>query len=470
MSELWKLDAVELAGLIRARKVSAREAVDQALARLDAVNPTLNAVVLALHDEARKAADDADRALARGDTPGALHGVPVTTKVNLDQKGLPTDGGVVAFKNLIAPQDNPTIANMRKAGAIIIGRTNTPCFSMRWFTDNALHGLTLNPWNRNRTAGGSSGGAASATAAGIGAIGQGNDIAGSIRFPAYCCGLVGLRPTYGRIPAFNFTATAKRPITSALMAVQGPLTRTVRDARLAFAAMAVPDPLDPRCVALPLEGPPPKAPIRVAMVVDPAGRGGVAPEIAAAIRQAAGWLEQAGYVIEEVEPPQLGDVIDLWGRMAMDDVIAALEPSVAKYGDEPIKKSLGLWREVFPARAAEQVLEALADRDTLLRLWESFLEERPLILTHSSAELPFEVGQDLIDLATTKRMMRAQSIQLAVPSLGLPAVSVPTGTASGLPVGVQLIGPRYREDLCLAAAEVIERRSGFGKPVDPFVS
>ena len=470
MSELWKLDAVELAGLIRARKISAREAVDQALARLDAVNPTLNAVVLALHDEARKAADDADRALARGDTPGPLHGVPVTTKVNLDQKGLPTDGGVVEFKSLIAPQDNPTIANMRKAGAIIIGRTNTPCFSMRWFTDNALHGLTLNPWNRNRTAGGSSGGAASATAAGIGAIGQGNDIAGSIRYPAYCCGLVGLRPTYGRIPAFNFTAAAKRPITSALMAVQGPLTRTVRDARLAFAAMAVPDPLDPRCVALPLEGPPRKTPIRVAMVIDPAGRGGVAPEIAAAIRQAAGWLEQAGYVVEEVEPPQFGDVIDLWGRMAMDDVIAALEPSVAKYGDEPIRKSLGFWREVFPARGAQQVLEALADRDTLLRLWEGFLEERPLILTPTSAELPFEVGQDLVDLATTKRMMRAQSTQLAVPALGLPAVSVPTGTASGVPVGVQLIGPRYREDLCLAAAEVIERRSGFGKPVDPFVS
>ena len=206
------------------------------------------------------------------------------------------------------------------------------------------------------------------------------------------------------------------------------------------------------------------------MVVDPAGRGGVAPQIAAAIRQAAGWLEQAGYVIEEVEPPQFGDVIDLWGRMAMDDVIAALEPSVARYGDEAIKKSLGFWRGVFPARGAQQVLEALADRDTLLRLWEGFLEERPLILTHSSAELPFEVGQDLVDLATTQRMMRTQSTQLAVPALGLPAVSVPTGTAGGVPVGVQLISRRYREDLCLAAAEAIERRSGFGKPVDPFVS
>jgi amidase len=470
MTDLWKLDGVETAALIRARKVSTREVITAALARLDAVNPAINGVVLALHEEALAAADEADRALARGDAVGALHGVPATTKINLDQKGCPTDGGVAAFKDLMADRDNPVIANMRAAGMIIVGRTNAPAFSMRWFTDNELHGATLNPWSRDHTAGGSSGGAAAATAAGIGAIAQGNDIAGSVRFPAYCCGLVGLRPTYGRVPAFNFTATGKRTISSALMAVQGPLTRTVRDARAALAAMAVGSVYDNRWVDVPLEGPPARKPIRVAMVVDPGERGGVAPEVAAAVRQAAGWLTDAGYAVEEVSPPEFGAVIDLWNRMAMDDVIAGLELSVAKWGDQAIQTSLGLWRAVFPARDTGEVLDALADRDRLLRLWQLFLEERPLILTHSCAELPFRVGLDLVDAPTTKRMMTAQSTQLAVPVLGLPAISVPTGIAKGLPVGVQLIAGRYREDLCLAAAGAIEARAGLLTPIDPVFS
>lgn len=470
MTDLWKLDAVETASLIRAKKASAREVVTDTLKRLDAVNPTLNAITLVLHEEALTAADEADKALARGDAVGPLHGVPATTKVNLDQKGCPTDGGVVEYKNLMATRDNPVIANMRAAGMIIVGRTNAPAFSMRWFTDNELHGLTLNPWNKDRTCGGSSGGAASATAAGIGAIGQGNDIAGSVRFPAYCCGLVGLRPTYGRIPSFNFTSTARRQISSALMAVQGPLTRTVRDARAAFRAMAVGSPYDNRCVDVAFEGPPVKKPMRVAMVIDPAERGGVAPEVAAAIRQAAAWLTEAGYSIEEIAPPEFGAVIDLWDRIAMDDVIAGLEPMVEKYGDRGIRTSLGFWRKVNPTGDLKDMIEALMERDRLLRLWQLFLEERPLILTHSSAELPFKVGLDLIDVPTTKHIMRAQSTQLAVPVLGLPSIAVPTGVVDGLPLGVQLIAGRYREDLCLEAAEAIEARAGLRTPIDPFFS
>lgn len=470
MTDLWKLDGFETAALIRAKKVSAREVIADTLKRLDAVNPTINAVTLALHEEALAAADAADTALARGEAVGPLHGVPATTKVNLDQKGCPTDGGVVEYKNLMADRDNPVIANMRASGMIIVGRTNAPAYSMRWFTDNELHGRTLNPWNKERTCGGSSGGAAAATAAGIGAIGQGNDIAGSVRFPAYCCGLVGLRPTYGRIPSFNFTSTARRQVSAALMAVQGPLTRTVRDARVALRAMSVGSPYDNRCVDVPFEGPPAKKPIRVAMVVDPAGRGGVAPEIVAAIQRAAAWLTEAGYIVEEIAPPEFGTVIDLWAQLAMDDVIAGLEPMVEKHGDHAIRTSLGLWRKAFPGSGPKEMIEAMMERDRLLRLWQLFLEERPLILTHSSAELPFRVGLDLVDVPTTAHMIRAQSTQLAVPVLGLPSIAVPAGVADGLPLGVQLIAGRYREDLCLEAAEAIEARAGLRTPVDPFVS
>ena len=466
MSELWKLDAVELAQLIRRREVSCREAVDATLARLDAVNPRINAVVLALHEEARAAADAADRAQAEGKPSGQLHGVPVTTKVNLDQRGCPTDNGVVAFKNLIAGRDNPTIANLRKAGAIVIGRTNTPGFSMRWFCDNDLHGLTRNPWNPRITSGGSSGGAASAVAAGIGAIAQGNDIAGSVRYPAYCCGVVGLRPTFGRIPGLNFTATGVRTISSQLMAVQGPLTRRVRDARLAFAAMAAGDPHDVRWVDVPLTGPPPRKPIKVALVVDPAGRGVDAP-VAAAMRKAATWLQDAAYAVEEISPPRFGEAIDLWAKLAMDDVIAALEPSVAKYGDEGIRVSLGHWRAMHPRGSAQVVLDALGERDRLLREWQLFLEDWPLVLTPVSTEPPFEVDLDIRDRASAERTWRAQATQLAVPVLGLPAISVPTGQHDGVPLGVQLIAGRYREDLCLDAAEAIEARADVATPVTP---
>ncbi len=297
-SALWRLPAAELAALIRAGKVSCREAAADALARLDAVNPHLNAVVRPRHEEALAEATAADEVLARGGPVGPLHGVPITIKVNVDMAGCPTDNGVVAFKELMATRDNPVVANLRRAGGIVIGRTNAPAFSMRWFTDNTLHGATRNPWDAGRTPGGSSGGAAAATAAGIGAVGHGNDIAGSVRYPAYCCGLVGLRVSYGRVPSYNFSAPAARPISAQLMAVQGPLTRRVRDARLALAAMAGTDPYDPRCVDMPLEGPAPPRPIRVALVTNPAGRGGVAPAVADTVRQARRTQAEAGYAVE----------------------------------------------------------------------------------------------------------------------------------------------------------------------------
>jgi amidase len=464
---LWALDAVELAEMIRRRAVSCREAVSAALARLDAVNPRINAVVHPRHEAALAEATAADQALARGAAVGPLHGVPITIKVNVDLAGCPTDNGVVAFKDLVATRDNPVVANLRRAGGIVVGRTNTPAFSMRWFTDNALHGATRNPWDPARTPGGSSGGAAAATAAGIGAVGHGNDIAGSVRYPAYCCGLVGLRVSYGRVPSYNFTSAALRPISAQLMAVQGPLTRRVRDARAAFAAMAVADPDDPRCSDVPLEGPAVQRPARVALVPDPAARGGVAPAVAAAVRQAGRWLADSGYAVEEVEPPELGAVADLWAALAMDDVIAALEPAAAQYGDAGIKQALGLWRAVHPPRDPRHVLEALAQRDRLLRLWELFLQDHPLVVTPASNEPPFPVDLDLVDADTTRRIMHAQIMQLAIPVLGLPAVSVPTGVVNGLPMGVQIVAGRFREDLCLEAAAAIEARAPMPTPLDP---
>lgn len=217
--ELWRWSATDLARAIARGAISSEDATRSVLGRIESVNPRVNAVVDVMADEALQAAREADTARRSGAPCGPLHGVPTTVKVNVDTKGRATTNGVVAFRDLVATEDSPVVANLRNAGAVIVGRTNTPAFSHRWFTDNELHGPTRNPWGKGLTPGGSSGGAAAALAAGMGAIAHGNDYGGSIRYPAYACGVAGLRPTPGRVPAFNPSATAERPITAQLMSV-----------------------------------------------------------------------------------------------------------------------------------------------------------------------------------------------------------------------------------------------------------
>ncbi len=463
---LWAWDAADLAAAVRTRAISAKEAVGAALDRLAAVNPKINAVVQVLADEAMAAADAADARVRRGEPLGPLHGVPVTIKVNVDQRGCATTNGVVAFRDNIAAADAPPVANWKKAGAIIIGRTNTPAFSWRWFTDNDLHGRTLNPWNSGITPGGSSGGAAAALAAGIGALAHGNDIGGSIRYPAYVCGLVGIRPSLGRVPSFNPTAPEERPLTSQIASVQGPLARCVKDLRLGLAAMSAFDPRDPWWVPAPLEGPPPRRPIRIALCVDPGGAG-VAPEVGAALRQAALWLAEAGYAVEEKEPPHFTEAVDLWHATVGVESRLTLLPLIEQYGDAAVKTMARAFDARLPALDLAGFGKALARRSTLLRAWMEFFEDCPLILMPLSCEKPFPAGFDQQGEAAVQRLLTAQRTQFPPATLGLPGISVPTGLSGGVPMGVQLIAGRYREDLLLAAAEIIEARASMATPIDP---
>src|SRR5881396_2144726 len=280
--DLWRWDAVDLAAAIRTRRISSHEATRAVLERLAAVNPVLNAVTVLLADQALAAADRADAAVCRGEALGPLHGVPVTIKENVDQEGAATANGVPAFKDLMATTDSPPVANWKRAGAVIVGRTNTPAFSLRWDTDNELRGRTFNPWSRRHTPGGSSGGAAAALAVGIAPLAHGNDYGGSIRYPAYCCGVAGIRPTLGRVPGHNTTSPVERPPTAQLMAVNGPMARRVRDLRAALAAMAAGDPRDPWWAPAPLLGELAARPVRVALTIDPAKQG-VHADVAAAV-------------------------------------------------------------------------------------------------------------------------------------------------------------------------------------------
>jgi amidase len=358
------------------------------------------------------------------------------------------------------------VANWKRAGAVIVGRTNTPGFSLRWDTDNALRGRTFNPWARERTPGGSSGGAASALASGIAPLAHGNDLGGSVRYPAYCCGVAGIRPTLGRVPAYNQTAGDERPPSLQLMSVQGPLARRVRDVRLGLAAMAQRDPRDPWWVPAPLAGPPAARPIRVALSVDPAKQG-VHPDVAAAIRAAGAALSEAGYAVEEADPPDVMGVTDCWAALIDTEIRHVMLPYILKHGDADVIRCTELMLEAGADLGLDDYLKTLARRATHLRDWMLFFERYPLVVGPVSTEPPFAVGFDVEDLERTREVLRAQRLLVSVNLLGLPAVSVPTGLWGGLPLGVQVIGSRYREDLCLDAAEVIEAQRGLPTPIDP---
>ncbi len=467
--ELWRWDAVELAHAIRQGRVSSTEATRACLQRLEAVNGAVNAVTVVLGDQALAAADTADKAVKRGEPLGLLHGVPVTIKENVDQAGIANTNGVVAFKDLIAETDSPIVANWKRAGAVIVGRTNTPAFSLRWHTDNDLRGATLNPWSKTRTPGGSSGGAAASLALGITPLAHGNDYGGSVRYPAYCCGVAGIRPTLGRVPAFNATAPEERPMTAQLMSVQGPMARRVRDVRLGLAAMTARDPRDPWWSPAPLEGAPSPRPIRVALTVDPAKQG-VDPAVAQAIKRAGAALERAGYAVEAVDPPAVDAAADLWWQLVWSETSHLTLPTLRKLGGAAINRALDVMMSAVRPMDMPTYMKSLALRAKHVRDWLLFLERYPLVVGPVSTEPPFTVGFDTDPDADAARLLRAQRLLIAVNLLGLPATAVPAGlTTDGVPLGVQVIASRYREDLSLDAAEAIEAHCGLRTPIDPMV-
>jgi amidase len=358
------------------------------------------------------------------------------------------------------------VENLRKAGAVIFGRTNTPAFSWRWATENALHGRTLNPWSREHTPGGSSGGASAAVASGMGPIAHGNDLAGSIRYPAYCTGIVGLRPSFGRVPSFLPSATQERPFMSQLMSVQGPLARCAADLRLALQAMSAGDLRDPWWIPAPLEWPKAEAPIRIALTYDAAGTQASVP-VVAALRRTAVWLEQAGYRVEEVNPPRMADAAALWDELCHGEALLLMTDAIANDGDDGIRRFIERITRNTPRPDAQSHMRALARRTSLIRDWMLFMRDYPLVLGPVSADLAFRWGQDVGEQHDVDRLRAAQGPQFMVPLLGLPAISVPCGLERDLPVGVQLIAARFREDMLLDAAEAIEAAFPSQTPIDP---
>ena len=464
--EIWSWDAVATAAAIRARVISSREAVEASVARLHKVNPRINAVVEVLQDEALAAADRADQSLANGDPCGSLHGVPVTTKINVDLAGHATTDGLTAMRDAIAKEDSSPVRNLRRAGAVVIGRTNVPAFSYRWFTGNDLHGVTRNPWNPKLSPGGSSGGAAAATAVGIGAFAHGNDLAGSLRLPASACGVYGMRPTVGRLPSHNPSSPVEKSLCLQIGATEGAIARSVRDLSLALDALAAPDARDPLQCPSPAPRSDMALPCRVAVVTGEA-EFATAPEIVAKVREAATKLAEAGYVVEEIAPPSMAEIAELWMAMVFAESVGQTREAMFKLGGDAFRRSFTDTAANFPQLDAEAARRAWERRLAIQRQWSIFLETYPVVLTPTTCQPTFPLDFDLQGKDVLATIIKAYTPLLTVAGLALPAISAPMGMAGGAPAGLQIVCGRFMDERCLAVASVLERSSGRLTPIEP---
>jgi len=465
VSELWRMSAVELAAMIRDREVSSREVIQAHLDRIEVVNPYLNAIVRLLPDQALAAADAADRAVAAQTALGPLHGVPFTVKENIDLAGTPTTQAIPALAEAVAPVDAPQVERLRTAGAIPIGRTNLPDLGLRVHTDSALHGLTRNPWNPQRTPGGSSGGEAAALATGMSPLGLGNDLGGSLRNPAHCCGIASIKPSTGAVPYATVIPPEDLSISFQLMAVEGVMARRVADVRAGFTAIAGQHPRDPLSVPAVFTDLAPGERPRVAVLPEPPG-GSTHPGVAAAVRRAADALADDGFEVTETAPPDYEQAIELWATILSAD-LRVIQPLLQQVMGPGGRQFLDYALEYMPALDLAGWATAHTARFGVARRWSLWYQEYPVLLSPVWSQPAFPVDFDIASpegAAATLELMRPV---LPANLLGTPAAVVPAGMADGLPVGVQVMGGKYTELRCLSVTEAIEHRLGPLTPIDP---
>lgn len=453
--DLCYLSAIELASAIREKTVSPLEVTRVALDRIEKLNPTLNAFCTLMHESAMRDAARAEAAVMADEKLGPLHGVPVSIKDNIYVKDSRTTFGSKLLEDQITSEDAPIVERLRQAGAIIIGRTNSPEFGWKGVTDNLVFGATRNPWDVELTPGGSSGGAAAAVASGIGPIGIGTDGGGSLRIPASFCGLVGHKPSFGRVPHYpGISVGSLRHL--------GGITRTVGDSALLLNLIAGPDERDASSL--------PSTDLdylteldrgidRVRIAYSPdLGYATVDEQVAAACETAALRLSEAGAKVDRVEL-DWNDPYDCWSVFFYGGATARLGDELAERRDllDP-----GLRRVVEHGLTlnATDFTKALSQRDDFWQKMRTLFESYDLLITPTLAVVPFPVGQDNADPYPGQPQKDLQWTQFTYPFnlTGQPATSVPAGwTANGLPIGVQIVGRRFDDELTLRAAREFER-------------
>jgi len=461
--ELWRESATTLAHLIRSGQTSSREVIEAHLERIEAVNGEVNAVVEVRPEAVRAQADAADAEQRAGSPLGPLHGVPFSVKSNLDVTGYATNEGALALKDFMATSDAPIVEKMRGAGAVVLARTNMPDLGLRINTESSLFGATHNPWKRGYTVGGSSGGEAAALATGMSPIGLGNDIGGSLRNPAYCCGVASIKPSRGRIAQGNPSDVFEMTVNAQIMLAQGVLARHVGDVRRGLEVVMGAHHGDPQSVDVPFDGPP--ASRRVAMVAEPFG-GETDPGVAEGVRVAGRALAEAGYEVDEAEPPMLFEAYVTWTELMMTSLKVA-RPKFEPFMGEEGRRFLDLTTVEFPPATPESMALMFENRYTVARAWREFFTTYSLIIGPTWTQPPFKLGYDIQDEESALRVMELFRFVLPGNLLGLPVACVPTGVTEGFPTGVQVIGDLFREDLCLSAAEAIEDSVGVLTPIDP---
>lgn len=459
MKALFQCTAVELAQLTRSREVSCREVVEAHLARIEEHNGRLGAVTVVLRESALALADERDRSRE----PGPLHGVPFTVKEDLDCLGTATTHGVPALRDALPYEDAPAVARWKAAGAIPIARTNTSEMGIRLCTANPLWGRPLNPYGRRWTAGGSSGGDAVAVATGMTALGLGSDLGGSLRVPAHCAGVATLKPTTGRIAHASSLPPRDHGLAGQAMLAVGPLARSVADLRAALEVLAGRDRRDPRSVDVPLRAPTPSEP-RAALVTRVPGCT-LEPDAKAAIDRAGQALRAAGWIVEEAEPPEIAQVNEIFAQLLATDlevIRLQLEPFLS---DALSGHLLRLCRWAQPEAMSN--LRLHSERSRLMRAWSAFFAEYPIVLGPNWGRAIWPVDADLDP--TSGIPLLAETTRFITPGnvLGLPSLALPMGMGASLPTSVLIYADLWREDLCLAAAALIESARPALQPIEP---
>jgi amidase len=466
MDEMIGWSAKKTARQLAKGHVSVTEVTRAHLDRVAACEPGLRAVVEPLEQAAMAQAAAMDAAPPADKPP--LWGLPVTIKINVDFKGLPNSNGLPALNETPCTEDAPVVRNIRAAGAVVIGRTSTPEFSLRFFTSNPIYGRTLNPWDKGVTSGGSSGGASSALAAGMGVLGHGNDLGGSLRYPAYCCGLATLRPSMGRVPAYNPSAPAERPATTNMMSVQGMIARNVGDVRLAYDPLRARASEDPLWTAAPDSGRVREGrALRVGWCVDPFGDG-VDAEVARAVVAAVGAAQQAGVEVVEITPPMAPQAAQTWGALLNGETSVMMLDTIRKLGSDPVQGVIDGYADIFGVPDMAGFMAAQARRLQILREWARMFDKVDALILPVSAAPPFRADQDIEEPDTLAEIMAAQRFLYIINVLGLPAATVRTLDHAPVPLGVQVVGDRMDDLVCLDVAAAIERELAFDLgPIDP---
>lgn len=463
-TDLWRRSAVELADTFRSGEASATEIVEAHLNRIDAVNSDVNAVVRRIDGRALARAEELDAVRGSDAVLGPLAGVPFTIKDNIDLAGDPTTHGVRVLKDDVPRLDGPTVERMIEAGAIPVARTNMPDLGLRIHTDSSLHGLTRNPWDLDRTVGGSSGGDAAALATGMAPLGLGNDLGGSLRNPATCCSIASLKPTLGRVPRSSDGVFSDKSMVSQLISVEGPMARSVADVRQQLAVIAGAHPRDPWSVPAVFSERP--KPLRIALVADPPG-GSTDPRIVAAAERSGSWLQDAGHHVEVAIPPAFEAAMECWQTLVVGDIAAGLEEMRPMIGQGALSFLEGMIDVAGGGLAPERIAKAWSQRLHLIASWNQFYALFDAVLTPTWAALPFGHGDDVSPGGAAAVLDLARAV-LPANVLGFPSAAVPATRIDGLPVGMMVTGPAWSDLTCLAIAGEIERRSDAPPtPIDP---